>query len=175
MKTLACRSPTLSACVSMTTVTPQCSCKPQRRGSCLDRSLLSFLLCHYQSKGRLIGNKFRVKINRLKRFSLRELRCNLLYGVHKGLVRFLHLWVQLGKGLDRLVGGVAVGHPGGPSVVHVLRSNVFPDSQGEDRVHQEEQICVPFWQHLRWYLTTNLLRHVGDVVQASNAPPNTAT
>src|SRR5215217_8303561 len=127
MKTLACRSPTLSACVSMTTVTPQCSCKPQRRGSCLDRSLLSFLLCHYQSKGRLIGNEFRVKIHRLKRVSLRELRCNLLYGVHKGLVRFLRLLTQGGEGLDRRMRGIMICHPSRPSVVYIFWSDVSPE------------------------------------------------
>jgi hypothetical protein len=105
--------------------------------------------------------------------SLRKPRSHLPYGIHKRLVCFLRLWTQASKWLDRLVRRVTVGHPGGPCIVHVLRSNVLADRQGEDRIHKEQQISVPFGQDFLRHLASDPLRYVSDVVQ-STVPTKTA-
>jgi hypothetical protein len=69
--------------------------------------------------------------------------------------------------------GFAVGHPGGPDIVHILRSYVFPERKGEDRVHQEQQVSVPFGQDFLRHLASDPLRYFGDVVQ-STVPTKTA-
>lgn len=58
--------------------------------------------------------------------------------------------------------------------MHVLRSNVFSNRQGEDRVHQEQEIRIPFWPNCLRHLVSNPLRYVSDVVH-SNALTKTAT
>jgi hypothetical protein len=102
-----------------------------------------------------------------------ELHRNLIYGVHEGLVRFLRLLAQLGEGLDRRMRGLVICHPSRPGVVHIFWSDIFPERQGKDRIHEEQEIRVPFWQNLLWHLTFDPLRYVGDVVQ-STVPTKTA-